>query len=141
MADELRIDTTVQIKRLFKREDDEHLGDAFLYPLKAAALPGPELRAYQIDDRNAEAVKMSGQPQVYIWEVDEYGHRGLLTMDGTHEATILGVDEGCVPKDFSDAHVSHIFGADDPALAGCLHLTTAKTEERGGGVTRREIGN
>jgi hypothetical protein len=39
-------------------------------------LPGPELRADEVDDGNAEAVEFAGEAEVDLGEVDEDGDGG-----------------------------------------------------------------
>jgi len=54
MTDELSVDAASAVEAFFKGEDDHHAGNALLHPAKAAALPGPELRADEVDDRDTE---------------------------------------------------------------------------------------
>ena len=56
MADEFGVDVAGAVEGCFEGEDDEHAIDTLLYPAQAAALPGPELRADEVEDRDAEAV-------------------------------------------------------------------------------------
>jgi hypothetical protein len=58
------------IERLLEREDHQHPVDVLPHQPDALLLPGPQLRADEVDDGNAEAVELPGQPEVDFWEVD-----------------------------------------------------------------------
>jgi hypothetical protein len=115
-------------------EDDEHVGDALLHPAQAAALPGPELRADQVDDGDVEAFAVGGEAEVDVGKVDEDGDGGALAVDtpeGRDQFAVLGVDVGGVAEDLGDAHVGDVLGTDVAAQAGALHLLPAEAEEAG----------
>ena len=76
MADEFGFDAALAIELLFEGEDDEHAVDVALDELDAVLLPGPELRADEEDDGNAEAVEFLGELEVDVGEVDEDGDGG-----------------------------------------------------------------
>ena len=76
MADELGLNAALAVELLFKGEDDQHAVDIFLDELDAVLLPGPELRADEEDDGNAEAVQLLGELEVDVGEVDEDGDVG-----------------------------------------------------------------
>ncbi len=133
MAEELGVDVAGAVEGGLEGEDDQHAGDALLHPAQTAALPGPELRADQVDDRDAEALAVGGEAEVDVGEVDEDGDGGALALEGGDELAVLGVDVGRVAEDLGDAHVGDVLGADDAALAGALHLQAAEAEEAGCG--------
>ena len=54
MADEGGVDVAGAVEVFFEGEDDHHAVDALLDPLEAAALPGPELWANEVDDWNCQ---------------------------------------------------------------------------------------
>ena len=76
MADEFGIDAALAVKRLLKGKDDEHAADIFADQLDAVLLPGPELRADEVDDGNAETVEFVGEAEVDFREVNEDGDGG-----------------------------------------------------------------
>ena len=78
VADELGGDVAVAVEGLFEGEDDEHFADALLHPAQAGALPRPELRGDEPDDRDAGRVEVFGEAEVDVGEVDEDGDVGLV---------------------------------------------------------------
>ncbi len=95
-----------------------------LHELDAVLLPGPELRADEEEDRDAEAVQFFGELEVDVGEVDEDGDVGAAVADGALELAEFAVDAGQVADDFGDAHDGHVFGADDAVEARrrpCAH--------------------
>ena len=141
MTDERRVDLTVAVERFFEGEDNHHAVHALLHPAEAAALPGPELGADEVDDGNVEGFEFAGEAEVDVGEVDEDGGGGAASFDGGDEAAVGRVDAWGVAKDLGDTHVGHVFGADDALLACGLHLATAEAEERGAGVAACELGD
>ena len=140
VAYEFGVDLAVAVEGGFKGEDDEHAVDALLDPAQAAALPGPELRADEPEDRDAEAFAVFGEAEVDVGEVDEDGEGGAIALEAGDELAILGEDEGGVAEDFCDAHVGYVFGADDAALACGLHGGAAEAGEGGGWDAGAEFG-
>jgi len=125
MADEFGVYVAVAVESGFEGEDYHHAVDALLDPAETAALPGPELRADEVDDRDVEFFQLAGEAEVYVGEVDEDGDVGALLFDGGDEAAVFGVDGGHVTDDLSDTHVGYVFGADDAVKAGGFHLAAA----------------
>ena len=82
MADKLGVDAALAVKRLLKGKDDQHAVDVPLHQLDAVFLPGPELRADEVDDGNAEAVELLGEPEMDVGKVDEHGDAGAALADG-----------------------------------------------------------
>ena len=80
VADEGGVDAALAVEGLLEGEDNEHAVDSGLHPAEAAALPGPELRADEPDDRNSCAVEVFGEAEVDVREVDQDCHvrAGLL---------------------------------------------------------------
>ena len=76
MADEFGIDAAGAVEGLLEGKDDEHAADEFPDEVDAVLLPGPELRADEVDDGNAEAVEFPGEAEVDVGEVDEDGEVG-----------------------------------------------------------------
>src|SRR5487761_2624267 len=76
MADEVCRDVAGAVEVLLEGEDDEHAVDALLYPTEASSLPGPELGADEVDDRNATLLEFAGEAEVDVGEVDEDGDVG-----------------------------------------------------------------
>ncbi len=76
MADEFRLDAALAVELLFEGEDDQHAVDVFLHELDAVLFPGPELRADEEEDGDAEAVEFLGELEVDVGEVDEDGEGG-----------------------------------------------------------------
>jgi hypothetical protein len=107
------------------------LRDVFLHQLDAVLLPGPQLRADEEDDRNAQAVELLGQLEVDVGKVDEHGHVGPAVADGLLELAELAVDARQVADHLGDAHDRHIFRADDALEAGGNHAIAAHAEEAG----------
>ena len=141
VADELGIDAASAVEAFFEGEDDHHAGDALLHPAKAAALPGPELRADEVDDRGAEFFQLAGKPEIDVGEVDEDGDVGPPLPDGSHEAAIGSVDARHVADDLGDAHVGDVFGPHDAIEACVLHLPAAKAETGELGRTPAKLGD
>src|ERR1017187_7989713 len=112
MADEFGVDVAGAVERCFEGKDDEHAVDKALHPAQAAALPGPELRADEVEDGNAEALAVHGGAEVDVGKVDEDGERERVALEGADERAILRVDVERVAQDFSEAHVGDILGAD-----------------------------
>jgi hypothetical protein len=80
MADEFGGDAALAVELLFKREDDQHALDVFAHEPDAVLLPGPELRADEVDDGNAEAVELLGEAEMNL------GKRGgFHPADRTHD--------------------------------------------------------
>jgi len=128
VADELGGDVAGAVEGGLEGEDDHHAVDALLDPAETAALPGPELRADEPDDRDVEFFEFAGEAEVDVGEVDEDGDVGAAFFDGGDEAAELAVDGGHVPDDLGDAHVGDVFGADDAVEAGGFHLQAAEAE-------------
>jgi hypothetical protein len=141
VADELGVDTALAVEGLLEGEDDEHLGDALLDPAKPAALPGPELRRDKPNDGDAGAIKVTGEAEVHVREVDEDGDGGALATDGAGEAAVAGIDVWDVAEDLGDTHDSDVFGADDLLLMLTCHLSAAETGEAGAGDAGAEGGD
>ena len=141
MADKLGVDAALAVEGLFEGEDDQHLGDPLLDPAKAPALPGPELRRDEPDDRDAGAVKVVREAEVHIREVDEHSDRGTVSADGADETAVTGIDVRDVAEDFGDAHDGDVFGADNLPLMMTGHLNTAEASEGGVGKTGAEGGD
>ena len=131
MADELGLDALLAIERLLEGKDHQHPVDVLLDELDAVLLPGPQLRADEVDDGNAEAVELFGQAEVDFGEVDEHGDAGWPLPDGLLEFFELAVDAGQMEDDLGEAHDGHVFGADDALQAGGSHARAAHAEEGG----------
>ena len=129
----------VAVERLFEREDDHHAVDALLDPAEASALPRPELRGDEVDDRDVEGFELAGKAEVDVGEVDEDSGLRAALLDRCDEASVGVVNAWRVVEDFGDAHVSYVFGADDALLAGCFHLAAAEAEEGCAGVAAEEL--
>ena len=141
VADEFGVDVAGAVEGGFEGEDDEHAVDEALHPAQAAALPGPELRADEPEDGDAEALAVHGEAEVDVGEVDEDGERGRVALDGADERAVLRVDVEGVAEDFGEAHVGDVFGADDALLAGGFHGAAAEAGEGGGGDAAVEFGD
>jgi uncharacterized protein YdeI (YjbR/CyaY-like superfamily) len=139
VAGEGGVDVAVAVEGFFEGEDDHHAVDALLDPAEAAAFPGPELGADEVDDGDVKGFEFAGEAEVDVREVDEDGRGGASLFDGRYEAAVGAVDAGGVAKYFGDAHVGYVFGADDALLSGGFHLATAEAEEGGAGVAAREL--
>ena len=63
-------------------------------------------------------MKVAGEAEVDVGEVDEDGDGGAVAADGAHEAAVAGVDARDVAEDLGDAHDGDVFGADDAVEAG-----------------------
>jgi hypothetical protein len=129
MADELGIDAAGAVIRLLEGKDDEHAADVFADEADAVLLPGPELRADEVDDGNAEAVEFAGEAEVDLGKIDEDGDGGAAGADGALELAELAVDAGQVEDHFGEAHDGHILSADDAIDAGGGHARTAHAHE------------
>ena len=131
MSDELGVDVAGAVEGGFEGEDDEHAGDALLDPAETAALPGPELRADEVDDRDVEFFQLARETEVDVGEIDEDGDVGPPLPDGSHETAIGSIDTRHVTDDFSDSHMGDIFGADDAIKSRGFHLFAAEAEAGG----------
>src|SRR5581483_11118294 len=67
------LNTVLPVKLLLKREDHDHLANIFFDLLDPSGAPGPDLRAHEIEDRNAEPMQFASKAQVEVREVDEHG--------------------------------------------------------------------
>ena len=76
MSHKLHLNSPLPVKFLFEREDHQHLVHVLPYGSNAAATPSPDLRAYVVDYRHAQAFHFFCQPQVKIREIQEYGDFG-----------------------------------------------------------------
>ena len=141
VADELGVDASRAVERLFEREDDEHAVDEALDPAQAAAFPGPELRADEAENGDAEALAMHGEAKVDVGKVDEDGERGRIALEVANQRAVLRVDVECVAQDLGEAHVGDVLGADDALLAGGFHAGPAQAGEDGGGQAGMEFGD
>jgi uncharacterized protein YdeI (YjbR/CyaY-like superfamily) len=140
MADEGGVDVAGAVEVFFEGEDDHHAGDTLLDPAEATALPGPELGADEVDDRDVQLFELAGEAEVDVGEVDENGDVGATFLDGCDEAPVLAVDVGHMPDDFGDAHVSHVLCADDTVEASFFHFFAAEAEAGEVGVAGAEFG-
>ncbi len=77
-------------------------------------------------------MKLAGQPEVNLREVDEHGHRGRLLPDGLLQLAELAPDARQVVDDLGQPHHRHLLGADDALEAGSGHARPAHAEEAGG---------
>jgi hypothetical protein len=102
-----------------------------LDPAKAATLPGPELWRYEPDDRYTGVMKMAGEAEVDVREVDEDGDGGAIAADRADEAAVAGIDVGDMTEDLSHTHDGDVFGADDLLLMLAGHLGAAEAGEGG----------
>ena len=93
MADKFRLDAALAIILLFKRENDQHALDVSLHLLDALRLPGPELRADEVDDGNAKAMEHLGETEMNLRKVDEHGDAGAALLDAI-ELAELAIDAG-----------------------------------------------
>jgi hypothetical protein len=134
VGDEPSVDATGTVEAFFEGKDDHHAGDTLLHPADAAALPGPELRADKVDDRDAEFFQLAGKAEVDVGEVDQDGDVGPPLPDGGHEAAIGSVDAGHVADDLGDAHVGDVFSPHDAIEACGFHL---RRRGRRGSASRR----
>src|SRR5665213_214 len=121
MADEGGIDVACTVKALLKGEDDHHAADALLHPAQAIPFPSPELGAYEIDDRDVQLVERACETEVDIGKVDEDGNVGAALFDGCDQAAVFAIDVGHMADHFGDAHVGHIFGANDAIESRSFH--------------------
>jgi len=131
MANKGDLDPVIAIERLLEREDDEHLRDVFLDELDAVFFPGPELRAYEEDDRDAETVELFGELEVNVRKIDEDCDIRPVTAYGGLEAAEFAIDTGKVADDFRDAHYGDIFRSDDAGESSPDHARTAHADKRG----------
>lgn len=140
VADELGCYSAVAIEGLFEWEDNHHAVDALLNRAQTAALPGPELRADEPEDGNAEAFDVFGEAEVDLWEVDEDGDIRVVALDRGDQLSILRVDVRRVAEDLGEAHMGDILGTDDALEAGGGHLGAAQPRECGVGETCVQVG-
>jgi len=110
-------------------ENNKHPADVLLHQLDSMLLPRPQLRAHEINDRDAEAVKLFGQAEVDVGEIDEDSDGGTALADGLAEAAELAVDAGQVEDDLGDAHDRHVLGADNAVETGLGHARATHAEE------------
>ena len=131
MADKIGLDAALAIILLFKRKDDQHALDIALNLLDAVRLPGPELRADEVDHRNAEAIEHLGEAEMNFRKVDEHGDGGAAGVDGALKLTELAIDARQVAHDLGESHDRHVFRADDDLDTGGGHAWAAHAEDLG----------
>jgi len=141
VADELGVDASRAVERLFERKDDEHSVDEALYPAQAAAFPGPELRADEPEHGDSEAFAVHGEAEVDVGEVDKDSKRRRRALEGSDECAVLRVDVEGVAEDFGEAHVGDVLGADDALLAGGFHAGPTQAGEAGARQAGVEFGD
>ena len=71
MADELHRHVGIAVQLLFERKNDQHAVGKPLHHAHAALSPCPQLRAYVIDDRDAELLDRGGKPEIEVGKVDD----------------------------------------------------------------------
>src|SRR5579862_6073334 len=121
MAHEGSFDSVLAVKGFFEGEDDKHAVNVTPHATNAVFLPRPELRADEVDDRNAEPAECASQGKIHIGEVNEDGGVGPLLRDAGLELAILAVDARDVLDDLGDAHDGDVFCADDATETERLH--------------------
>src|SRR5271170_8067806 len=129
MADEGRGDAVSLIKRLLEGEDDQHSVDITLYLADPMLLPCPELGADEKDYGDAQAMKLAGEAEIDVGEIDEDGGVGPGFLNAALELAVFAVDAGHVEDHFGDAHDGDVFGADDAVKTGGFHALTPEPEE------------
>src|SRR5580658_941702 len=92
MADELGVDAVLAIERFLEWEDDQHTAHVLPHLLDAVFFPRPELRADEIDDRDAEAMELAKEAEMEVGEVNEHGHLGRAFANGALELSKFAVD-------------------------------------------------
>src|SRR5689334_17558768 len=112
MADEPGVHITLTIKGLFEGEDDQHLRDVSLHKPNASLLPGPKLRAHEINDGDTEMVEFLRQLEMNVREIDEDRDIGAPGVNGGLETTKLAIDARKMADHFRNAHHRHIFRTD-----------------------------
>jgi hypothetical protein len=94
MADEFGVDAAGAVEGASKGKMTSMRSTRALHPAQAAALPGPELRADEPEDRDAEALAVHGEAEVDVGEVDEDGERGAVAAEAATSARYCASDVG-----------------------------------------------
>lgn len=141
MAYELGFYVAGAVEIFLEGKDDHHAADALLHPAEAFALPRPELRADEVDDRDVQLAEFAGEAKIDVGEVYKDGDVGAAFLDGGDEAAVFPIDAGHVVNNFSDAHVGDIFGTDDAVEARGFHLFAAEAEECGTRAAGEQFGD
>ena len=131
MAHKLRLYAVLPVKRLLEGEYDQHPADVLADELDAVLLPGPQLRADEVNDRNPQPVKLFGKPKVDLGKVDEHGHAGPPVADGLYQLAILAPDARQMQDNLGQAHDRHVFATDYALQAGGRHALASHAEENG----------
>ena len=84
-------------------------------------LPRPQLRAYEINDGNAEPVELVGKAEMDIGKVDEHSHVRPPCANRFLQLAELAVDAWQMSQHFRQSHDGYVFRADDAFYAGGLH--------------------
>src|SRR5665213_2161601 len=129
VAHELGLNAMLPVEGLFKREDDQHLADVLLHQPDAVFLPGPQLRAYEIDDGDAEPMELARQAEMEVGKVDEHSHVGPPCANRFLQLAELAVDAWKMSQHFRQSHDGYVFRADDAFYAGSLHPLATHAEQ------------
>ena len=132
MAHKLSLNALLAIERLLEGKDHQHLVDVLPHQFDAVLLPGPQLRADEVDHRNAQPVQLPGQPEVNLGKINEHGHAGPPIANGLLQPRILAPDTRQMANHFGQPHDRHVFRADDALDPGSGHALAAHAEEAGG---------
>src|SRR5271157_5054302 len=129
MTHKLGLDTLIAVEGLLEGEDDQHAVNILANQLDAVLLPGPQLRADEVEDRNAEPVELFGQTEVDLGEVDENGDAGPARANGFLELAKLAPDARQMADDLCEAHNGHLFRTDDALKASGGHALAAHAKK------------
>src|ERR1017187_10316635 len=94
MADEFCLNSVISVERLFEGEDHQHPANVVLDKLDAVLLPRPQLRAYEEDNWNAQAMEFLCEPEVDFRKIDEHGNVGPAGADCLFQLAEFAGDAG-----------------------------------------------
>src|ERR1035438_2319057 len=102
-------------------ENTEQLVDVLLHGGQTALPPGPNLRRYQIDHGNSQALQTPRQPQMEIRAIGQDGDIWALHFRGVDQLPILAINARDMRDNFHQTHYGD---------ASRIHHGANRSEER-----------
>src|ERR687884_584735 len=121
--------TALSVPVLFEGQDRKQEIDVSLNVAHAVRAPGPELRAYVINDGNATAVQPARQPQIEIRPIDENRGYRLAAFSGTFQIAERAPEFWECASDFPKTHDRQLVGIHNRLDTGVPHLSSRRTKE------------
>src|SRR5262245_35411192 len=140
MADVVDLHSTIGVKVLFKRQDDQHTVNGLFHLLHATAPPGPYLRADQVKDGNSDGFEPGCQSQIEVWKIYQDRQAGKSPSGLVHEQSESRIQVPQVRQSFKGTQHSQIMDVDnrfDTALAHSLSAATKELERLRGDLPQQ----